>query len=87
MHAKEAYEYQFAKEIVEDRNGLLKLLNLENVTPNILETNWSEEMVRFLGRISPILLGIGLAAYGWSSRAPVWDYLESLVFSALQPSS
>ena len=25
MHAKEAYEYQFAKEIVEDRNGLLKL--------------------------------------------------------------
>ena len=70
MHAKEAYEYQFAKEIVEDRNSLLKSLNLENVTPDILETNWSEEMVRFLGRISPILLGIGLAALWMEFKSP-----------------
>ena len=70
MHAKEAYEYQFAKEIVEDRNSLLKLLKIEDVTPNILETNWSEEMVRFLGRISPILLGIGLAALWMEFKSP-----------------
>ena len=70
MHAKEAYEYQFAKEIVEDRNSLLKLLNMENVTPNILETNWSEEMVRFLGRIAPILLGIGLAGLWMEFKSP-----------------
>ena len=70
MYAKEAYEYQFAKEIVEDRNSLLKLLNLENVTPDILETNWSEEMVRFLGRISPVLLGIGLAALWMEFKSP-----------------
>ncbi|MCP4253414.1 MAG: hypothetical protein GY775_08380 [Candidatus Scalindua sp.] len=70
MHAKEAYEYQFAKEIVGDRNSLLKLLNIENVTPDILETNWSEEMVRFLGRISPILLGIGLAGLWMEFKSP-----------------
>ena len=70
MHAKEAYEYQFAKEIVEDRNSLLKLLNIEDVTPNILETNWSEEMVRFLGRIAPLLLGIGLAGLWMEFKSP-----------------
>ena len=70
MHAKEAYEYQFAKGIVEDRNSLLKLLNIEHVTPDILETNWSEEMVRFLGRIAPILLGIGLAAIWMEFKSP-----------------
>ncbi|MBZ0107850.1 MAG: hypothetical protein K8F52_04205 [Candidatus Scalindua rubra] len=70
MHAKEAYEYHFAKEIVEDRDSLLKLLNIEDVTPNILETNWSEEMVRFLGRIAPILLGIGLAGLWMEFKSP-----------------
>ncbi|GAX63017.1 membrane-bound serine protease [Candidatus Scalindua japonica] len=70
MHAKEAYEYQFAKGIVEDRNGLLSLLNVENATPDILETNWSEEMVRFLAKIAPILLGIGLAAIWMEFKSP-----------------
>lgn len=70
MHAKEAKEYQFAKEIVENRESLLKLLNIEDVTPNVLETNWSEEMVRFLGRISPVLLGIGLAALWMEFKSP-----------------
>ncbi len=70
MHAKEAYEYHFAKGIVEDRNSLLKLLNVENASPDILETNWSEEMVRFLGKIAPILLGIGLAAIWMEFKSP-----------------
>ncbi|MBT3877933.1 MAG: hypothetical protein HON76_21535 [Candidatus Scalindua sp.] len=70
MHANEAYEYQFAKEIVDDRNSLLKLLNVEHASPDILETNWSEEMVRFLARIAPILLGIGLAAIWMEFKSP-----------------
>ncbi len=70
MHAKEAYEYQFAKEIVKNRSNLLRSLNVEDVTPHILETNWSEEMVRLLGRISPILLGIGLAAIWMEFKSP-----------------
>ena len=70
MHAKEAYEFHFAKEIVEDRSSLLKLLNVKNASLEILETNWSEEMVRFLGKIAPILLGIGLAAIWMEFKSP-----------------
>jgi len=70
MYAKEAYEYQFAKEIVEDLNGLLKTLNIDKVETTLLETNWSEEMVRFLGRIAPVLLGIGLAALWMEFKSP-----------------
>ena len=70
MYAKEAYEYQFAKEIVEDRDSLLKSLNLDKVTTTLLETNWSEEMVRFLESIAPVLLGIGLVALWIEFKAP-----------------
>ena len=70
MYAKEAHEYEFAKEIVEDRNSLLKELNIDKVETTLLETNWSEEMVRFLGRIAPVLLGIGLAALWMEFKSP-----------------
>ncbi|MEK6764683.1 MAG: NfeD family protein [Planctomycetota bacterium] len=70
MHAKEAYEYQFAKGIVENRNDLLRLLKIDKVETSVLETNWSEEMVRFLGRIAPVLLGIGLAALWMEFKSP-----------------
>lgn len=70
MHAKEAYEYQFAKGIVENRNDLLKLLKIDKAETSVLETNWSEEMVRFLGRIAPVLLGIGLAALWMEFKSP-----------------
>lgn len=70
MHAKEAYEYHFAKGIVENRNDLLKLLKIDKAETSVLETNWSEEMVRFLGRIAPVLLGIGLAALWMEFKSP-----------------
>ena len=70
MHAKEAYEYQFAKGIVENRNDLLRLLKIDKAETSVLETNWSEEMVRFLGRIAPVLLGIGLAALWMEFKSP-----------------
>ncbi len=70
MHAKEAYDYKFAKAIVDNRKSLLKQLNIDIVSTNLLETNWSEEMVRFLGKISPILLGIGLAALWMEFKSP-----------------
>ncbi len=70
MHAKEAYEYQFAKAIVEDRDSLLKLLNIDEVAITSLETNWSEGMVRFLESIAPVLLGIGLVALWMEFKAP-----------------
>jgi len=70
MHAKEAHEYQFAKAIVEDRDSLLKLLNIDKVEITSLETSWSEEMVRFLESIAPVLLGIGLVALWMEFKAP-----------------
>ena len=70
MHAKEAHEYQFAKAIVEDRDSLLKLLNIDKVAITSLETNWSEGMVRFLESIAPVLLGIGLVALWMEFKAP-----------------
>jgi membrane-bound serine protease (ClpP class) len=70
MYAKEAHEYQFAKEIVEDRDSLLKSLNLDKVATTLLETNWSEQMVRFLESIAPVLLGIGLVALWIEFKAP-----------------
>ncbi len=70
MHAKEAYDYKFAKGIVNNRESLLKQLNIDVMSTNLLETNWSEEMVRFLGKISPVLLGIGLAALWMEFKSP-----------------
>ncbi len=70
MHAKEAYNYKFAKGIVDDRKSLLNQLNIDVVSTDLLDTSWSEEMVRFLGRISPVLLGIGLAALWMEFKSP-----------------
>ena len=70
MYSKEAYEYQFAKGIVEDRESLLKLLNVDITAISLIETNWSEEMVRFLEGLAPILLGIGLVALWMEFKAP-----------------
>lgn len=70
MHAKEAYDYKFAKGIIGNRKDLLNQLNIDVDSTDLLETNWSEEMVRFLGKISPVLLGIGLAALWMEFKSP-----------------
>ncbi|MCP5005646.1 MAG: hypothetical protein GY941_17180 [Planctomycetes bacterium] len=70
MHAKEAHEYKFAKQIVKDREDLLRLLGIDKDKITVLETNWSEEMVRFIEKMAPILLGIGLVALWIEFKAP-----------------
>ncbi|MDR4496925.1 MAG: hypothetical protein MRK02_03225 [Candidatus Scalindua sp.] len=70
MHAKEAHQYHFAKEVVKNREELLRLLHVDENTISLLETNWSEEMVRFLEMMAPILLGIGLVALWIEFKAP-----------------
>lgn len=70
MHGREAYEYGFAKQLVEDRDELLKLYNLSSKDVAKFETNWSEELVRFLDSIAPILLGVGLIALWMEFKAP-----------------
>lgn len=70
MHANEAFKYQFAKQIVKDREELLGLLRVDQGKTTVLKTNWSEEMVRFLERIAPVLLGIGFVALWIEFKAP-----------------
>ncbi|HHT9126926.1 MAG TPA: NfeD family protein [Candidatus Brocadiia bacterium] len=70
MHAREAHEYGFAKHLVEDQDALLKLYNLSSKDVTTLETNWSEDMVRFLESIAPILLGVGLLALWMEFKSP-----------------
>jgi membrane-bound serine protease (ClpP class) len=70
MHAKEAKEYGFARAIVEDRKELLGLYGLKQEDVTVLETNWSEDMVRFLDSIAPILLSVGLIALWLEFKAP-----------------
>jgi membrane-bound serine protease (ClpP class) len=61
LTASEAFEYDIARAQVKDRAGALKFLeNRDGVNfasePMVLETNWSEEMVRWLN--SPVVMAI-----------------------------
>lgn len=62
MTQTEALEFGFAKKVVANVDELYQFLNINAASITRLETNWSEEMVRFLDAISPLLMLIGLAA-------------------------
>lgn len=70
MTARETKDLGFAREIVDNREALYKLYGVSASAVTVLETNWSEEMVRFLDMISPILLTIGLVAIYIELKAP-----------------
>jgi len=62
MTQDEAVEYNFAKRIVSSKKELFEFYNLKPSAVVTQETNWSEEMVRWIEAISPILIAIGLVA-------------------------
>ena len=68
MHAKEALEYGFARNIVDNREELLNLYDVYEVDE--LDTNWSEEAARFLEKIAPFLLTIGIIAIYLEFKMP-----------------
>ena len=70
MHSREAFEYGFARQIVDDQDSLLKLYKIDRKDVIELETNWSEEMVRFLEKLAPILLTIGIIAIYLEFKVP-----------------
>ncbi len=70
MHSQEAKDYGFASAIIEDQEALLKLYGLKQEEVATLETNWSEDMVRFLDSIAPILLSVGLVALWLELKSP-----------------
>ena len=70
MHAREAFEYGFVKNIVADRDELLNCYEIDKNSVAELETNWSEEMVRLLEKFTPILLTIGIIAIFLEFKSP-----------------
>ncbi|MDR4508109.1 MAG: hypothetical protein MRJ65_07730 [Candidatus Brocadiaceae bacterium] len=70
MHTREAFEFGFARHIVDDLDALFALYNVNKKEVTELETNWSEEMVRFLEKIAPVLLTIGIIAIYLEFNSP-----------------
>lgn len=70
MHAKEAHEYGFSKYLVDNRAALLGIYGIKEDKTRELETNWSEEMVRFIGKIAPILMTIGIISLYLEFKTP-----------------
>ncbi|MBC2717535.1 MAG: serine protease [Desulfobacteraceae bacterium] len=70
MHAEEAVELGFSKMTADSIADMLGQMGIENYEVIHIEQSWSESMVRFIGRIAPILMMIGLAALYMEMKAP-----------------
>jgi len=62
MNTQEAVGFGFCKFVAKDVKELLAKRDLEGAAIMREETNWSEELSRFLDSISPVILAIGLLA-------------------------
>ena len=70
MHAEEAVALGFSEMTAETIEEMLDRMGVESYEMHRIEPNWSEAMVRFIGRIAPILMMIGLAALYTEMKAP-----------------
>jgi membrane-bound serine protease (ClpP class) len=70
MNAAEAEEYDFSMMTVDSIEEMLKKMGITEYEMIRIEEMWSETMVRFIGRIAPILMMIGLGALYIELRAP-----------------
>ena len=70
MHAEEAVALGFSEMTAETIEEMLDRMGIESYEMHRIEPNWSEAMVRFIGRIAPILMMIGLAALYTEMKAP-----------------
>ncbi|MCD6585707.1 MAG: nodulation protein NfeD [Desulfobacteraceae bacterium] len=70
MHAEEAVSLGFSKMTAKSIDDMLGQMGIENYEVIHIEQSWSESMVRFIGKIAPILMMIGLAALYMEMKAP-----------------
>ena len=70
MNAAEALDYGFSRMTVDSIEEMLKQMGITDYEIVRIEEMWSETMVRFIGRIAPILMMIGLAALYMELKAP-----------------
>lgn len=70
MNAAEALDYGFSRMTADSIEEMLKQMEITDYEIVRIEEMWSETMVRFIGRIAPILMMIGLAALYMELKAP-----------------
>lgn len=74
MHDREAESYGFSRMTVADIPAMLSGMGHDGYTLVRFSPNWSEDLVRFIGGIAPILLMIGLAALYIEMQAPGFGF-------------
>ena len=70
MFAREAYDFGFARALVADEAGLLAYYGASQAQVTRLGTSWSEDLVRFLDAIGPLLLVAGLLGLYLEFKSP-----------------
>lgn len=70
MHDNEAVELGFAKMRVADFNEMIEKMDFSGYPVERVDENWSEQLVRFILTITPILMMVGLAAIYTELKAP-----------------
>lgn len=70
MVANEAFEFGFARAVVTSREGLLAYYGAEQAQVTEVRSTWSEELVRFLDLIGPLLLAAGLLGLYLEFKTP-----------------
>ncbi len=74
MHSREAEEYGFSRMTVSTISDMLVEMGYADTTTRRVLPSWSEQMVRFIGTIAPVLLMIGLAALYIEMQAPGFGF-------------
>ncbi|MBM3252867.1 MAG: nodulation protein NfeD [Candidatus Omnitrophica bacterium] len=85
LSAKDAKELNLAKEIIEDRNALLKFYNLEGIPIKESHPNWSEILVRFITNpiVSSLLLTLGFLGMIFELKIPGWGLTGTIALICL----
>ncbi len=70
MGTQEAVKYGFCKHVAKDFDEVLELYNLKGATVRRAEVNWSEELARWLEKLAPLLMMIGIVGIIVEIRTP-----------------
>lgn len=83
MSAKEAHEYGFTRATVDSRDEALALYAAPGAERPRYETNWSEELVRFLNSmaVASLLMLVGMVALYMAFKTPGFGVAEIVAIS------
>lgn len=70
IHDQEALELGFARQVVASDDELFEMLDVDTADMLRIEFTWSEQFVRFIERITPILMLVGMLALYTELKVP-----------------